>query len=150
MNPARGGTADPRRARRRPPPATLALAAAVVLLAGACASGVPDSATDETAPLASRIAPAGPDPTPAQLVGLDADQLDRLLGTPDFTRADGPAQIRQYREAGCVLDVFLYSDSAGSYRVTHVDGRERVLSGGDAAPACVSSLIHTRRLRAAS
>ncbi len=150
MNPTRGGTADPRRARRRPPLATLALAAAVVLLAGACASGVPDSATDETAPLASRTAPAGPDPTPAQLVGLDADQLDRLLGTPDFTRADGPAQIRQYREAGCVLDVFLYSDSAGSYRVTHVDGRERVLSGGDAAPACVSSLIHTRRLRAAS
>lgn len=150
MNPTRGGTADPRRAHRRPRPATLALAAAVVLLAGACASGVPDSATDETAPLASRTAPAGPDPTPAQLVGLDADQLDRLLGTPDFTRADGPAQIRQYREAGCVLDVFLYSDSAGRYRVTHVDGRERVLSGGDAAPACVSSLIHTRRLRAAS
>lgn len=116
----------------------------LVLLVAACVSGE-DVATPAPPPPA-----AGPDPTPAQLVGLNAGQLDRLLGPPDFKRSDGPAEIRQYRDAGCVLDVFLYADTAaGQYRVTHVDGRDRAASGGDATPACVTSLLHARRLRTA-
>lgn len=125
--------------------ASLRLLPVLALLVAACASGDDDFAS--TAPSAPY---AGPDPTPAQLIGLDAGQLDRLLGPPDFKRSDGPAEIRQYRDADCVLDVFLYADAAaGSYRVTHVDGRDRALSGGEAGPACVTSLLHARRLRAA-
>ncbi len=117
-----------------------------MLLTAGCASGVPDVSAEATPPAPTR---AGPDPAPAQLVGLDASQLDSMLGPADFTRADGPAQIRQYREAGCILDVFLYSDAAGSYHVTHIDGRDRSPVGNDAASACAASVIHARRLRAA-
>jgi hypothetical protein len=92
----------------------------------------------------------GADPAPAQLVGLDADQLDRLLGPADFKRSDGPAELRQYRDTECIIDLFLYPDDAsGAYRVAHVDARDRVLNG-DAAQTCVSRLLRSRRLRTAS
>lgn len=124
---------------------TKLLLLALVLLVAACASSGEDIATP-----APSAPPAGPDPTPAQLVGLDAGQLDRLLGPPDFKRSDGPAEIRQYRDANCVLDVFLYADAAaGKYRVTHVEGRDRAVAGGDATPACLNGLLHVRRLRTA-
>jgi hypothetical protein len=88
-----------------------------------------------------------PVPTPAQLVGLDADQVDDLLGPADFTRTDGPAEIRQYRDAACVLDLILYGDAeSGRYRVAHVEARNR-LSGGTADQACAASLLRARHLR---
>lgn len=137
MRPAAARTR--RRTRRR-----ALLLPALLLLAAACASN------EDVATPAPPASPAGPDPTPAQLVGLNAGQLDRLLGPPDFKRSDGPAEIRQYRDAGCVLDVFLYADTAaGQYRVTHVDGRDRAVAGGDATPACLTSLLHARRMRTA-
>jgi hypothetical protein len=89
-------------------------------------------------------------PGPTQLVGLDADQVDDLLGPPDFTRSDGPAEIRQYRDAACILDLFLYADAAsGRYRVAHVEARDR-LSGGTAEQACAASLLRARYLRTIS
>lgn len=92
---------------------------------------------------------AGPssDPVsaPAQLVGLDAEELDRLLGPADFTRSDGPAEIRQYRDSGCVLDLFLYADLAsGRYRVSHVEARDRQ-TAGIAEQACVAGLLRSRQ-----
>lgn len=140
------GAARRQRRRRRQPARWLAPLAAVMLLTAGCASGVPDGPSESPPPAPART---GPDPAPAQLVGLDAGQLDSMLGPADFTRADGPAQIRQYREAGCILDVFLYSDAAGSYHVTHIDGRDRSPSGDEAASSCAASVIHARRLRAA-
>ena len=146
--PLRGRAMRPQAIRRRPLAAAMRraklLLPALLLLVAACVSGE-DTAAPAPAPPA-----AGPDPTPAQLVGLDASQLDRLLGPPDFKRSDGPAEIRQYRDAGCVLDVFLYADAAaGKYKVTHVDGRDRTATSGDATPACLAGLLHARRMRTA-
>jgi hypothetical protein len=90
----------------------------------------------------------GAQPQPEQLLGLNAVELDRLLGPADFRRSDGLAEMRQYRDTACVLDVFLYADSASDgYRVTHVEARDR--GGGAAEQACVSGLLRDRGQRAA-
>jgi len=104
---------------------------------------IPGSGHSSHPPSASRS--SEPVSVPAQLVGLDAEQLDDLLGPADFTRSDGPAEIRQYRDSGCVLDLFLYADAtSGRYRVSHVDARDRQMAG-IAEQACVASLLRTRQ-----
>lgn len=64
-------------------------------------------------------------PGPQDLTGLGADQLQALLGSPDFRRRDPPAELWQFRGPGCVLDTFLYADGAGVLRVKHVEARSR-------------------------
>ena len=121
------------------------LAQASVLAAAACAGD--DSAAPQPA-LVSRT-PA-PDIRPQQLMGLDRDQLAALLGPADFTRDDGPAEIWQFRDPDCLLDVFLYlSPTSGDYRVEHVEARNRSLAGA-AEPACVAALLRERRTRASA
>ncbi len=68
----------------------------------------------------------GPDrgPAPRTLLGLEHQQVMALLGEPSFKRRDDPAQIWQYRDSTCILDVFLYRPvGGGAYRVTHVEVR---------------------------
>lgn len=90
------------------------------------------------------------DVRPEQLLGLDAEQLTTLLGGADFTRTDGPAEIRQFRGSDCVVDVFLYQEpAAGRYRVAHVETRDRGLVGTAERP-CVTGLLRARRLRTAA
>jgi hypothetical protein len=90
------------------------------------------------------------DVQPAQLLGLHADQLTALLGRADFTRNDGPAEIRQFRDPDCVLDVFLYQDPLhGGYLVEHVETRDRGLVRA-AERTCVAGLLRARRTRAAA
>jgi hypothetical protein len=65
----------------------------------------------------------GPEaPGPECLVGLSSMAIKKLLGRPDFKRHDSPAEIWQYREASCLLDVFLYSIE-DNYQVSHVEVR---------------------------
>jgi hypothetical protein len=64
-------------------------------------------------------------PNSAELSGLGRTQLVGLLGPADFNRVDGPAEILQYRNGTCTLDVFLYDKgSGGETRVTHVEARD--------------------------
>ena len=46
-----------------------------------------------------------------------------LLGPPDYRRRDKPAEIWQYRNDACVLDLFLYSTDGAPARVNHMDFR---------------------------
>jgi len=63
-------------------------------------------------------------PAPSTLLGLEHHQVTALLGKPSFTRRDDPAQIWQYRDDTCILDIFLYRpEGGGAYRVTHVEVR---------------------------
>jgi hypothetical protein len=90
------------------------------------------------------------DVRPEQLLGLNAEQLTALLGPADFTRTDGPAEIRQFRGSDCVVDVFLYQQTAaGDYRVAHVETRDREVVGTADRP-CAAALLRARRLRAAA
>ena len=61
---------------------------------------------------------------PRDLVGKSDAQVRASLGTPAFRRADGPAQVWQYRGPACLLDVFLYKEAAG-FRVKHAELRRR-------------------------
>ncbi len=83
-----------------------------------------------------------------QLSGLDRGELTALLGAADFDRRDGPAEILQYRNGICTLDIFLYRESAnGAFRVAHVEARNLDMQNvpGD---ECLQSLRETRRNRA--
>jgi len=63
----------------------------------------------------------------AQLQGLrnlTGQDLVSRIGTPDFVRRDPPAEIWQYRNATCVLDVFLFQEDSGT-RVAYLASRDR-------------------------
>ncbi len=74
-------------------------------------------------PQLARLTPPQENPIdddPGQILSLDGRRLEALLGVPGFKRDDPPAQVWQYRGAGCILDVFLYSVGlAEVYRVEH-------------------------------
>ncbi len=91
-----------------------------------------------------------PDMQPDQLLGLDPDQLTALLGAADFRRADGPAEIWQYRDETCVLDLFLYAGgTSGTWRVEHVEARDRTVSPTPAgSSSCPTALLRQRRQQA--
>ncbi len=63
------------------------------------------------------------DADPSRLMGLDPTQVTAMLGTPTFVRRDGGGEIWQYRDHGCILDLFLYRDGETA-RVYHFDLRE--------------------------
>jgi hypothetical protein len=126
--------------------------AVLALVAAACASPhqrdeeASTAAARDQRQSASRPGAVG-DMQPDALLGLSADQLTSLLGPADFTRGDGPAEIRQFRSSECVLDVFLYREpSQGGYVVEHVQTRERGLVRA-ADRACVADLLRARRTR---
>lgn len=55
----------------------------------------------------------------ADLIGSSAIATRGLLGNPAMVRREPPAEIWQYRNETCVLDVYVYG------RVTHAEIRER-------------------------
>lgn len=90
-------------------------------------------------------APARPVIEPAQLEGLTAVSLKSMLGAPHFLRRDGVAQIWQYYDDACALDLFVYEDH-GVERVVHHQIRSRL--PGQAPPSrCLGSLLSGRDAR---
>ncbi len=74
------------------------------------------------------------DANPSRLMGLDPTQVTAILGTPTFVRREEGGEIWQYREHGCILDLFLYRDGETA-RVDHFELRE----ARDGAPLTVAS-----------
>ncbi|MGY8959283.1 MAG: hypothetical protein ACKVKG_07095, partial [Alphaproteobacteria bacterium] len=114
---------------------------ACVLLSVASACGT-TSATQNTAPRArpdqkTRIATAPRRPAalpqPDRLIGMDGAAVAALLGPARFVRRDGAAEVWQYRNEHCVLDVFLYGRD--HLNVAHFDLRKR-RNGAMAAKTC--------------
>jgi hypothetical protein len=97
-------------ALRRGLPCRFLLAGMVATLLGACGAGTPETRL----PAQSATARAAETPT---LAGLSDKEVVALFGEPDFRRVEPPAELWQYRSAGCVLDLFLYSDAAGVHVV---------------------------------
>jgi hypothetical protein len=111
----------------------------------------PAAAPPASAPDARRTAArtGDLDVRPEQLLGLNAGRLTALLGPADFTRSDGPAEIRQFRGSDCMVDVFLYQQTAADdYRVAHVEARDNREVVGTAESPCAVALLRARRLRA--
>lgn len=105
---------------------TLSLA---LLTLAACAQ--PGQRLTTTTDTAHTGAPAKDKITAAQLLGQsDAWLLDKM-GAPHFKRTDRVANIWQYKNGACVLNVFLYADAPETpspARVLHFDARD---AGGD-------------------
>jgi len=131
----------------KPTPLVLVLVAGLVLAGCAATEGQPaadepppppaptafGANEDESTPLVNP--PAGPavpyngmatlppvNDDPRQLMGLDHESLNEMLGEPALIRRDGDAEVWQYRADRCVLDLFLYGTDK---KVEHVDLRDR-------------------------
>ena len=79
---------------------------------------------------------------PADLVGLDGPSLEHLLGKPGLVRRDYPAEVWQYRNPSCVLDVYLYPDDE-RLTVTHAEARGPKMAG-DALRPCIAKLAELK------
>lgn len=84
--------------------------------------------SDQTA--ATADAPATPKAAVAtiwrsadKLLGLAADELQAALGAPARIRDEDTSRIYQYVGTDCVLDLFLYQEATGSYRVSYAEAR---------------------------
>jgi hypothetical protein len=89
-----------------------------------------------TAVVARESAPKPP-PSPKRLLGMHGAAVAGVLGPAKFVRRDGDAEIWQYRNDHCVLDVFLYGP--GPLSVAHVDLRKR-RRGTQEKNACYAEL----------
>ena len=89
-------------------------------------------------------ASAPTDPTrSAAILGLDSGAVRKLLGEPGLIRRETPAEVWQYRTAGCVLDVVLYDQASGP-RVVYAEART---SAAEPAPTddCLSDVVTAKR-----
>lgn len=144
-----GGRA-PQGPRSSSPTLRTASALLLVALLGAGCTGTGGDA-DRQAAATTATHRGVADIRPDQLLGLDGDRLTATLGPADFRRADGPAEIWQYRDGTCVLDLFLYADpAAGGLRVEHVDVRDRSATPVSGGSDCATALLRQRQLRATS
>ncbi len=103
--------------------------------AGAAGAGSGDE--PEVAALAPVI-----DSDPAQLMGLGPRGLTDFLGPPELVRREDPAEIWQYRNQACVLDVFLYPES-GNRQVTYVEARDSAAAPAEPR-ACLGALLRQK------
>jgi len=79
------------------------------------------------------------------LSGMTPVQVIGLLGPPRFKRRDNPAQIWQYRNKACALDLFLYQAGNGTnYKVRHFETRG---GGGITGTACFTGLLQEHENR---
>jgi len=122
----------------QPAPASPALPPAPV-------SGVRDVAPAPAAPprRAGGVAPAAA----AELLQQTAEVVRAALGEPSLRRSEGPAaEIWLYEAPRCRLDIILYRDASGPFRVAHAQARSagmapvteteclRDIAGGRASP----------------
>lgn len=82
-------------------------------------------------------------PGSAAIVGLDRGAVRKLLGEPGLIRRETPAEVWQYRTAGCVLDVVLYDQASGP-RVAYTEART---PAAEPAPTdnCLSDVLTTHQ-----
>lgn len=84
-------------------------------------------------------------PDPGDLLGLDGSAVAALLGIPALRRRDPPAELWQYRDEACILDLFLYQDQdGGAHAVTYFEVRGHSVVKVPAKD-CLRALIEARR-----
>lgn len=86
--------------------------------------------------------PVLPPPAPqvrGELNGLTPNELVGHFGKPALQIREGTSLKLQFRGRSCVLDAYLYPQSGGTLRVTHIDTRSPNGADFDQA-ACISAL----------
>ena len=136
---------------------TRAPLALVAALLAACAGGEGPTSVPAPPPAVAALPPAPslapapipppPDPSIARLAGLKPDELQAILGAPGFVRRDRGVEVWQYRNAGCVLHLFLYLEGAEGLRLTHAEARDpdgRLIADAAASRACLNAVSAQR------
>jgi hypothetical protein len=77
-----------------------------------------------------------------ELRGRPAKSLVSVIGRPDFVRRDGSAQIWQYRNARCILDLFVYGGETAE-QVKHAELRGSAV-GKAPARGCFAKMMQGR------
>jgi hypothetical protein len=111
-------------------------------LAG-CAGGYHATAPQGAAASSSAYTSVNGTAAPDDLTGLEGSALQRLLGTPGLVRKDYPAEVWQYRNPSCVLDIYLYPDH-DRLTVAHAEARAPKITG-DPLAACVTQFAQSRQ-----
>lgn len=92
----------------------------------------------ETRPIPQNYAGLG------EVIGHNAQALERAFGTPDLDVREGDARKLQFSSALCILDAYLYPRGGrGEPVVTYVDARRPDGSDFDRA-SCIASLNQAR------
>jgi len=105
---------------------------------GTAATAIPNVPTDLATTTSAAFTP-----TAGNLMGADPAKLEQWLGKPGLVRVDDPAQVWQYRDQGCVVDVYLYP-SADGMAVSHAEARSQKYAGDPMNP-CLALLSQSRR-----
>ena len=74
-----------------------------------------------------------------RLEGMSTSDLVGRFGRPALQVREGTSLKLQFRGRSCVLDAYLYPNSSGILRVTHVDTRSPAGVDSDQA-SCISAL----------
>ncbi len=96
-------------------------------------------------PPAKPIKPAKVKITADELLGKSDAWLRKTLGNPDFARTDRYANIWQYKNKSCVLNIFLYTDEntrktgPKTAHILHFDARDAQGRNTD-REACLNAL----------
>ena len=106
---------------------------AASLLLAAC-SGHPNSLSPQVTATPA-VAPTGRLSALGDLNGLAPAQVAALIGDPDLRRVDPPAEVWQYRNANCVLELYFY-DSGADSRMVYAETRSRTPQRTPDAMAC--------------
>ncbi|WP_255569247.1 hypothetical protein [Roseomonas alba] len=90
-------------------------------------------------PGAPRQRGSAPPSVAAALLGVTADQLQRMLGEPSIRRPEGAAEIWLYEAPACRLDVILHAEGSSLF-VGHAAAR--ALGSGESVTesACLSAI----------
>lgn len=106
----------------------------------------PNAEPARQAALPPATKPAPPTVPPEKLIGMAPQAINKLLGRPQFRRADARAELWRYRAGRCILDLFLYPPRdapGGPLAVSHVEAR--LADGAPAAtPRCLDAVLKAR------
>jgi len=92
-------------------------------------------------------APRPPTPRLARFTNMKPDEVEALVGNPDFRRVEAPGELWQYRTAECVVDFFFYGKGDARH-VVHADARGRDPAQRDEARCGDGSAVLDAKLRA--
>ena len=95
----------------------LGLMLALPLAVSACAT-IPDLGG------APHPNPATNPKPPQPFVGMTANVIRDRLGKPTLIRQEPPAEVWQYADRMCILDITLYADSSGALVARWVESRD--------------------------
>lgn len=132
-------------------PGFLVAPALLAILVAGCAVPAPSPADlspdaslpEETGPAAGlpETLPLQPPPDPDRLLGLEPRQVQDVLGTPNLVRRENAAQVMQFKNGNCVLDVIFYEEAAGgAFRARHLASR-MVDGAAITAPDCLAAIL---------